>query len=401
MSELEDPPDLGVDRPEESLQLGDLPTPALVLDLDILERNLRVMEGRCRRLGVALRPHFKTHKSLQIAARQADLGARGLTVATLREARTLLEAGFRDLTWAFPLILNSLPELFDLLRAHPGAHLGLVADSYDAITSIETELVTRLRSAGDTRTIPVWLKVDGGYHRAGVDPESDFAVELARRLHESEPIRFQGLLSHSGQAYRTPGQPALAAAAEEERSAMVGLAERLRSAGIAVPEVSVGSTPGMAGAGHLDGVTEARPGNYVFHDYAQVLIGSCTVRDCAVSVMSSVVSTQPGAEHCVVDAGALTLSKDPGVAWADPPTYGEIFGDYAAGVLNPDIRLTSLSQEHGIVNAPLPVGTRLRILPNHSCLAVPCFSAYAAVRGDAVVGYIDIDHRPIGTHPRS
>lgn len=166
---------------------------------------------------------------------------------------------------------------------------------------------------------------------------------------------------------------------------MVRCAERLRAAGITVPAVSVGSTPSMAVIDHLDGVDEARPGNYVFYDRTQVLLGSCAVRDCAVSVLASVVSSQPGADHAVTDAGALALSKDTGRHDAPHPTMGEVYDDYAAGRLHPEARLVSLSQEHGVVNAPHPVGARVRILPNHSCLTVACFDAYDVVRGEEVV----------------
>ena len=210
----------------------------------------------------------------------------------------------------------------------------------------------------------------------------------------SESLRFRGLLSHSGQAYATPGREALAAAAEEERTLQVELAGRLRAEGIPVEEVSVGSTPGMSAVASLEGVSEARPGNYIFYDHTQVLLGACAVTDCALTVVSSVVSSQPGAGHCVIDAGALALSKDPGPDWAPTSTYGEIFADYSRGQLDPEIRVVSLSQEHGRVSAPLPVGTRLRISPNHSCLTVPCFSSYVAVRGDRIVGRVPIRHHP-------
>ena len=166
---------------------------------------------------------------------------------------------------------------------------------------------------------------------------------------------------------------------------MVEFASALRRAEVPVAGISVGSTPAMRAVDHLDGITEARPGNYVFYDHTQVLLGACTTRDCAVTVLASVVSSQPGAAHAVVDAGALALSKDSGPSEAQHPTMGEIYGDYAAGALLPDARLVSVSQEHGVVSRPLPVGERVRILPNHSCLTAACFDEYHVVEGDAVV----------------
>ncbi len=163
-------------------------------------------------------------------------------------------------------------------------------------------------------------------------------------------------------------------------------AERLGEEGIAVRRVSVGSTPAMSAVESLAGITEARPGNYAFYDFTQVSLGACEPRDCAVTVLASVVSSQPGAKQCVVDAGALALSKDTGPSRPDGgPAMGEIFEDYGAGVLSGEIRLVNLSQEHGIVSASLPVGERVRVLPNHSCLTAACFDEYTVVRGDEVV----------------
>ncbi|MEM1203163.1 MAG: alanine racemase [Acidobacteriota bacterium] len=375
----------------EDEQIGDLPTPALVLDLDVLERNLKRMALRMRKLKVAMRPHFKTHKSLGVARIQRELQCIGFTASTLGEVRTLAEAGFHDVLWAFPVILNRIPELVTLAGDQPDLDLQLVVDSPDAVTALETEWAPRVSDPA------VWLKVDCGYHRAGVDPTSDRAIELVRRLRDSPALDFAGILSHSGHAY-AHGRDAIRAAAEEERRTMVTFARKLRDLDLDVPRVSIGSTPAMAVADDLGGITEVRPGNYVFYDYSQVSIGSCTVADCALTVLASVVSCQPGASHCVIDAGALSLSKDPGPPWIDPPTFGEVFGDYGAGELAPDVRVSSLSQEHGIVNAPLPVGTRLRILPNHACLTVPNFERYAIVRGQRVVDVGAVSHRPHGPY---
>ena len=354
--------------------IHELPTPALLLDLDVLERNLEQMQAKADRLGVALRPHIKTHKCIEVGERQRALGAKGITVSTLPEARAFADHGFDDITWAFPLIFVRLEEVVELAEH---ITLRLVVDSAEAVRELE-----RTR-----RPLHVWLKVDCGYHRAGVDPESPRVTELARAIHESSTLEFDGILTHAGHSYDGPTRRDSAAVAVRERDVMVELAERLRADGVPVPGVSVGSTPGMHAVDHLDGVTEARPGNYAFHDYTQVLIGSCTPRDCAATVLASVVSSQPGAGHCVIDAGALALSKDPGPGDAEPASMGEIYDDYAAGTLRPDTRVVSLSQEHGKVSRALPVGARVRILPNHSCLTVACFDAYHVVRGERVVDH--------------
>lgn len=354
------------------MRITDLPTPALLLDLDRLEANLARMAERAHALGVALRPHIKTHKCVEIAERQRALGALGLTVSTLYEAQVFAQHGFGDITWAFPVPLTRLAEA----RTVAGrARLGLVVDSGEAVAALERF----------GHPFHLWLKVDCGYHRAGVDPCADASLELARALHDSTVLRFSGLLSHSGHAYHARSRSEMAVTAEDERRVMAAFAARLREAGIHVPHVSVGSTPAMSVVERLDGVDEARPGNYAFYDYTQTVLGSCAGADCAVTVLASVVSSQPGARHSVVDAGALALSKDAGPEHAPHRTMGEIFDDYGSGRLRADMRLVSLSQEHGVVNARLPVGERVRILPNHSCLTTACFDEYHVVRGDEVV----------------
>jgi D-serine deaminase-like pyridoxal phosphate-dependent protein len=357
--------------------LDELPTPALLLDLDRLEANLASMAGRAAALGVTLRPHIKTHKCVEVARRQRELGAAGLTVSTLEEARAFAAAGFDDLTWAFPVILGRLGEVRRLAER---VRLGVVVDSEAAAAALERE-GPRFR---------VFLKVDCGYGRAGVDPEAPEATALARRLAASPRLDFAGLLTHSGHAYHVRDRDGARRVAEQERRAVVGFAEALRADGIDVPEVSAGSTPAMAAVERLDGVTEARPGNYALYDGSQVALGTCTAADCALTVLASVVSRRSG--HAVIDAGALALSKDPGPlhlgdAWRSG--MGAVFEDegaYRAGRPSERLHLSGLSQEHGTVSAPLQVGARVRVLPNHSCLAVPCFEACWVVRGEEVVG---------------
>ncbi len=345
-----------------------LATPALLLDLGVAERNLEAMAARAGALGVALRPHAKTHKCVELAERQRTLGARGLTVSTLDEAEVFAEAGFDDITWAFP-VAPAEATLGRVERLAERVRLGLLVDSLEALEALE-----RLG-----RRLAVWIKVDCGYHRAGVDPHGELLLELGRRLAVSPVLQPAGVLTHSGHAYAARGREVLARVAEEERSVMVAAAARLRAADVPVPGVSVGSTPAMMAVDSLEGVTEARPGNYVFHDLSQVTRGAASMDDIGVSVLTTVVSCQPGARHSVVDAGALALSKDAGC------------GDTGMGLAldvtdRPAGTLVSLSQEHGILDRPWPVGTRLRILPNHSCLTVACFDAYDVIRDGRLTG---------------
>jgi D-serine deaminase-like pyridoxal phosphate-dependent protein len=340
-----------------------LETPALLLHLDVVERNLERMAARARRLGVTLRPHAKTHKCVELGRRQLAHGAVGLTVATLAEAEAFATAGIADLTWGFPIDATHIPHARRIARR---VTLRVVTD----------DLATARALAGSA--LHVWLKVDCGYHRAGVDPESAYALDIARELARADGLVFDGILSHSGHAYQTTNKTQVA---EEERFVMVRFAQRLRLAGIAVPGISVGSTPAMAAVQDLTGVSEARPGNYVFHDRTMVLIGCCDADDVGVTVLATVVSHQPGASHFVVDAGALALSKDTGPAHlALPATFGAVRG-------HPDLAIASLSQEHGVVRGAVdaldgrfPVGERIEIVPNHSCLTVAHFDHYHVMR---------------------
>ncbi|MFQ6047177.1 MAG: alanine racemase [Gemmatimonadales bacterium] len=352
--------------------IHDLPTPALLLDLNVMEANLSRMTKRAEGLGVALRPHIKTHKCIEIAERQRALGATGIAVSTLYEANVFADHGFDDITWAFPVILNRIEEARELSRR---VTLRVVVDSAEALAAL----------ASTGTTFHVLLKVDCGYHRAGVDPGSDVALELARAIHDAPTVMFDGILTHSGHAYTARSREELARIAREERDVMVSFADRLREAGIDVERVSIGSTPAVSAVDHLDDVTEIRPGNYVFHDYTQVVLDGAATTECAVTVLASVVSSQPHNQHSVVDAGSLALSKDAGRKGWKTQTMGEIYRDYATGALHSDMRLVSLSQEHGIVNAQLPLGSRVRVLPNHACLAAACFDEYQVVREDEVV----------------
>ena len=351
----------------------DVETPALLLHHDVMERNLEQMAARAKRLGVALRPHIKTHKCLELGRRQIARGAKGVTVSTLFEAEAFANGGFTDLTWAFPLDRTHVPHVQRIVAR--GVTLRVVLDDLETARAV----------AGSG--LHVWLKVDCGYHRAGVDPSSRYGLEVARELGAERGIAFDGILSHSGHAYRTRNKEEAAQIAEQERQVMAWFAELLRKDSLPVRGVSVGSTPAMVAVKDLTGVTEARPGNYIFYDRTMVLIGCCERKDVAVTVLATVVSHQPGASHFVIDAGALSLSKDLGPAHLGLETaYGEVKG-------HPELSVASVSQEHGLIRATSPaaiegkfkVGQRIEIVPNHSCLTEAHFDEYVVVQGDRIM----------------
>ncbi len=354
------------------MTLAEIETPALLLHLDVVERNLAFMASRARDLGVRLRPHAKTHKCVELGRRQLAQGAAGLTVATLTEAEAFIAGGITDLTWAFPIDPTHIARARRLAER---ATLRVVTD--------DLETARALGGSG----LHVLLKVDCGYHRAGVDPASSYGLDVARELGKERGLTFDGILSHSGHSYKTRNREEAAAVAEQERSVMVWFADLLRRDGIPMRTVSVGSTPAMAAVRDLTGVSEARPGNYVFYDQTMVLIGCCGAEDVGVTVLTSVVSHQPGAGHLIVDAGALSLSKDAGPQHVDQaPGMGAVLS-------HPELLVTTLSQEHGRIEArssaaierKLAVGERIEIVPNHSCLTVAHFDEYQVVQNGTVV----------------
>jgi len=363
------------------VQICDLPTPSALVDLDQLERNAARMADKARRLGVRLRPHVKTHKCIEIARIQTDLHFGGVTVSTLAEAQAFASGGFTDITYAVPVAPQKIAEAADL--NHEIDALNILIDHPETFRAVEEF------ARSNNVVLPVFLEVDCGYGRSGFDPEDESAEELVHRVAESQTVDFRGLLTHAGHAYRARDRSEAFAVACEERNVITAFAAQLRDLGIAIPEVSVGSTPTARAIDDLTGVTEIRPGNYAFYDAFQSAIGSCDLDEVAFSVLATVVSVHPEAGRAVVDAGALALSMDPGPTHVDPDCgFGVVVATEDLHPL-PGLRITRLSQEHGSLTGPgvaaLLPGTRVRIVPNHSCLSAACFDRYQIVRGTEVV----------------
>ena len=363
------------------MKTKDLGTPGALIDLDRLERNALRMADRAHDLGVRLRPHVKTHKCVEAARIETRGQFGGITVSTLAEARGFAEAGFRDITYAVPIAPQKLTLALEIGSRID--RLAVLIDHMETITAIEE--IGRVHAA----VFPVWLKIDCGLHRAGVDPESERAIALATRLQNSSHIDFRGVLTHAGQSYQAIDREGALAAAREECAVTCRFLKRLAKADVRVPETSIGSTPTASAAENLEGIDEIRPGNYAFFDVFQEAIGSCTFSDIAFSVLATVVSVHPEEQRAVIDAGALALSKDPGPTHIDPDCgFGRVVTIEDQHPL-PGLRITSVSQEHGEIEGPgtaaLRPGTHLRILPNHSCLAAACFDSYNVVRGAEII----------------
>jgi len=347
--------------------VNDVSTPAVLIDVDVLDRNIARMAERARAAGVALRPHGKTHKLLEVGRRQLAAGARGLSLAKTSEAEVFAAAGFEDIFVAFPVV-----------GADKGRRLLALAEKIRLAVGVDS--VDGARTLGDVfaaagRRLDVRLKIDSGLHRVGVLPEQ--AVGVARAIAELPGIALTGVFTHAGHAYGESEPPGVAAVAQHEGRTMVAVADALRHAGLEIRDVSVGSTPTARQAMTVAGVTECRPGNYVYHDASQVSLGTCGLDDCAMTVVATVVSV-PAPDRAVLDAGSKTLSTDP----LRPKAEGH------GWVLGRKARLSKLSEEHGVLAVEegerFRVGERVRVLPNHACVVSNLHDRVLAVRGERV-----------------
>lgn len=341
-------------------------TPYLALDPERMDRNIARLDRRMRELGVTLRPHVKTHKSIEVGRRTCGGGAGPITVSTLREAEVFADAGFRDIVYAVGIAPAKLERVAALRRR--GVELCVILDSVDQAAAV-AEMSHR---TGDR--IPALVEIDADGHRAGLIPEDPGIIEIARAL-EERGAAMRGVMVHAGESYNCATPDALAAAAENERAAVVVAAERLRAAGLPCPVVSVGSTPTAHFARNLDGVTEVRAGVYVFFDLVMAGIGVCTLDDIALSVVATVIGHRPEKGWIITDAGWMAMSRDRGTA---TQAVDQGYGVVAAmdGRLYDDLVMIRASQEHGTLAVrpgsgaslpELPVGARVRVFPNHAC----------------------------------
>lgn len=371
------------------MQTAEPGTPCLLLDRARLARNLARMRTRVRRLGVALRPHLKTAKNAEIARLALGDEGGGITVSTLAEAEYFLGHGFDDMVYAVGVEPSKLVAAAALIRR--GAQLTLLLDNPTAAEAVAA------RGAALGVRFPVLIEIDSDGARAGVAPDSPELLAIARLLRDGSGAtggaEVAGVLTHAGASYRGTSIAAIRAMAEQERRAAVTAAAALRAAGFEAPVVSVGSTPTMTFAENLDGVTEARPGVYMFQDLVIAGLGACEIDDIALSVLTSVIGHQPRAGLLVVDAGWMALSRDQGTqGQAVDQGYGLVCD--ASGRPLGDLIVRSTTQEHGLVGRrdgqPLhvgrfPVGTRLRILPVHACATAAMHEAYHVIENGAVV----------------
>jgi D-serine deaminase-like pyridoxal phosphate-dependent protein len=351
-------------------------TPAFLVDRSIVEQNCVRMRTRALSSGVAFRPHVKTHKTIEIGRMQHGGATGPITVSTMAEAGFFANAGFRDITYAVPIAPEKLPRAAAL--ASRIDRLNILVDSQAALRAVEEF------HAAHGVVFDVFLKVDCGYHRAGVDPNDPDSARLAVAISHSPAVHFQGLLTHAGHSYNATSIEEVRRIAAEEIESLTRF-RALIAGEVGDVARSIGSTPTTSVVDRFVDTDEVRPGNYVFFDAFQATLGSCLRDDIAVSVLATVVGSYPERGEAIIDAGALALSKDVGPDHLDPNFGYGIVCDLALHPL--PARLVSLSQEHGKLrmSAPPPVGTRLRVIPNHSCLTAAMYDRYHVIEGDAIV----------------
>jgi len=358
--------------------LADPDTPFAVLDRSRLERNVGRLEQHLDRLGVPLRLHVKTAKSVEVAAVVFGGGTGPITVSTLAEAEQFADAGYDDIVYPVGIVASKLPRVLALLRR--GVRLAVVLDS-----AAQAQLVVDASREAGVR-IPALVEIDCDGHRAGLEPDDPAVVEAGRLL--ADGAELLGVLTHAGGSYSATTGDELRAAADAERDAVVRAAERLRAEGLPCPVVSVGSTPTAFAATDLAGVTEVRAGTYVFFDTVMLDLGVCAVDEIAISVVVEVIGHQAAKGWILTDGGWMATSADHG---------GDGYGLVADldGEPIPGLAMTGANQEHGILailpgsGAPLPdlpVGTRLRILPHHACATASQHREYQVVDGSQSIG---------------
>ncbi len=345
------------------MPLTDLPTPQVLVDRTRLRGNIDRMQAAADARGVRLRPHAKTHKSPTVAAWQIERGAIGICCAKVGEAEVFAEAGVEDIRLPYPVSPFNANRVLALQRR---ARISIIVDH----PTVAAAWSRAMEDAGST--LEILVKVDVGFHRCGIDPDGSPALEFIEWIATLPGLRLLGLLSHAGQSYLAESDDELVAIAQSERECLCGLADRAIRRGVALPEISVGSTPTARFSLDQPGITEVRPGNYVYCDRTQVGLGSSTLDECALTVMATVVS-KPSAERLVLDSGSKTLSSDRARGVGQTDGYGLVFPDLQTNAPDESLVVERLSEEHAVVRVDggptaLEPGDRVRLLPNHACV---------------------------------
>ncbi len=362
--------------------LEDLQTPCLLLDESALHQNIKGMADRFKQIGVPLRPHLKTAKSIDVARILQEHGADRWTVSTLKEAEYFSSHGLKDILYAVSITPQKMERVMKLNRT--GSQMSICLDSTEMATDLSTMTL-------DGPPLRVYLEVDVDGHRTGVKAGQQRAIDVARILANASNLEFAGVMAHGGGvSYSANGKQELEAAAEQERTCTLAVRDAILEAGLPCPQVSIGSTPTALFGTSFDGVSDVRAGVYVFQDVFQANLGICAMEDVAATVLTTIISHAPHLNRIVVDAGGLALSKDRSCATQSNDCGFGLLSD-TDGHIDPLLYVEGVSQEHGYIttrdSSPLPfelypLGSQLRILPNHTCMTCAAYDGYHMINGD-------------------
>jgi len=348
----------------------ELDTPVAVIDLDIMERNISDMADFANSAGVKLRPHIKTHKTPEIASMQLKAGANGITCAKLGEVEVMIDSIAVDDIFIANQIVGG-EKIQRLLKLSERAKISVGVDSVKVAQPISDVAVKH------GVKIPVIIKIDVGLKRTGV-PYGEPAVELAKKIVKMHGLLLAGIYTHEGHVYNVTGFDEVRQVGLESGQMMIETADMMRKSGIDVETISVGATPSAKITCTVNGVTETRPGTYVFNDYFEIKLGAAKEEDCALTILATVISV-PTDDRAVIDAGTKSLTSDKAQAFG---VYGLVKG-------MPDVKLIRAYEEHGVLKvdpskAKLKVGDKLEVIPNHVCPAVNLFDELVVIRNDRV-----------------
>ena len=368
--------------------LADLPTPQVLIDLARAQRNIARVQALADSAAAKLRPHAKTHKSPAVARWQIDSGAVGICCAKIGEADVFAGAGITDIRLPYPVHPSNASRLLAVMDR---ADVSIIVDHLDVARGWSEAM----RRAG--RSLDVLVKVDVGFHRCGIDPAGT-PIEFLQAVGALPGLRLRGLLSHAGHGYHAASEADLAAIAQQEAATLTSIRDRAAASGIALDEISVGATPTLRFSAGQPGITELRPGNYVYFDRTQVALGAATLDDCALTVLATVVSA-PASDRIILDCGSKTLTNDQARGIAKAPGFGAVLAGDGEAPRSVDGSLTieRLSEEHATVRVSgttrLRPGDRVRVVPNHSCVVSNLVDVVRLVEGDRVIESIPVAAR--------
>lgn len=367
--------------------IAELQTPCLLLDVDIMQRNIALMASRARHLGVALRPHIKTPKSIPVALALQAAGATGFAVSTLNEAEHLFSAGLDDVFYAVPADARKALRAASMLRV--GNSLSLMIDGLDAGLQI-AEIAMQQKVV-----IPLWIEIDVDQYRTGISLTRSAFDELVSFVHAHSALKLSGCMSHGGASYNSLTPSGVIELTERHRQALLAAAARAERAGVARPKLSFGSSPAVLRAESLAGIDEVRCGIYIFQDLFQAGIGACDISDIALSVLATVVSHSADLNRFTIDAGGLALSKDRSTQGRAFDAGFGLICDVTTGGPVGDLQVSVVSQELGLVNSrsgrsidlkSFPIGSRVRVLPNHADMTAAAYEQYHVLRDREICG---------------